>query len=100
MRRLAACLAVPLLFVALPSARAQEGPGVVLRLISQTKWSDPQHTTLRLAVRAFNETDRTLDDLSVFVGVRTPTGSRTEYEQSLRSDTGSPLIGNTVVEPG
>ena len=102
MRRLAACLAIPLLFVALP-ARAQQAsqtPQVVLRLVHQTRWNDPDHPTVRLEVRAANRSDQTLTDLSVFVGINTATGSRTEYEQSLAGDTGSPILGNTIVEQG
>ena len=100
MRRLAACLAIPVLLLAVPSARAQQGPAVTLHLVYQTRWNDPRHTTLVVDVRARNGTAQPLDQLSLFVGIDTPTGSRTEYQQSLRSVTGSPIYGNTFLEPG
>src|SRR4051794_32691452 len=102
MRRLPALLSISLLFVASP-ARAQQAsptPDVVLRLVGQTRWNDPQHTTLHVAVRAVNHGDQPLSGISIFLGINTATGSRTQYEQSLSATTGSPLLGNTVVEPG
>jgi uncharacterized protein DUF6049 len=102
MRRLLALLVIPLLFVALP-ARAQQASGtpeVTLRLLHQTRWNDPDHTLVKVEVRAANHSDQTLRDLSIFLGVNTATGSRTEYEQSLTQPTGYPIIGNTIVEPG
>src|SRR5437763_11504437 len=102
MRRLAALFAIPLLFVALP-ARAQQAsstPQVTLRLLQQTRWNDPDHTVVRVEVRATNRSDETLRDLSIFLGINTATGSRTEYEQSLSQTTGSELLGNTILEPG
>ena len=99
MRRLAACLAIPMLLLTVPSARAQQG-AVTLHLVAQTRWNDPKHTTLAMEIRARNGTGRTLDQISLFVAIDTPTGSRTEYEQSLRSDVGSPIYGNTFLQTG
>ena len=82
------------------TARAQQGPAVTLHLVYQTRWNDPKHTTLVVDVRARNGTAQPLDQLSLFVGIDTPTGSRTEFQQSLRSATGSPIYGNTFLEPG
>jgi hypothetical protein len=98
MRRLAAFLALPLLLVAAPSARAQQTQGVVLRLLSQTAWNDADHTRLDLAVRAVNRTARTLDDLSLTITVFTSVGSRSAYELSLQADTGNFLLGGTTPE--
>src|SRR5438477_4569924 len=107
MRRLGASLAIaiPLLFLALPTARAQQpadatSSDVTLRLIHQTRWNDPKHTALQVEVRAANRGKDTLDDISIFLGINTATGSRTEYEQSLQGDTGQPELGNTFVEQG
>jgi uncharacterized protein DUF6049 len=102
MRRVGALLVIPLLFVASPARAEQTSrtPEVALRLIHQTKWNDPKHRLLRVEVRAVNRTDRTLRDLSVFLGINTATGSRTEYEQSLRETTGAELLGNTMVGHG
>src|SRR5438034_1617216 len=102
MRRLGALLVIPLLFVAFP-ARAQQAsstPQVSLRLLHQTRWNDPDHTIVKVEVRAVNRSDQTLNDLSIFLGINTATGSRTEYEQSLSESTGSELLGNTNFEPG
>src|SRR4029453_1589821 len=102
MRRLCALLVIPVLFAAFP-ARAQQAsstPQVTLRLLHQTRWNDPDHTLVRVEVRAVNRSDQTLSDLSIFPGITTPTGSRTEYEQSLSESTGSELRGNTIVEQG
>src|SRR2546421_7115812 len=102
MRRLAACLAIPLLFVALPARgqQASQTPDVTLRLVGQTRWNDPRHTTVNIVVRAANRGDQTLDGISIFLGINTATGSRTQYQQSLSGTTGLELLGNTVVEPG
>jgi len=115
MRRLAACFALPVtlllaLGAATTMARAQTplpGPtpsggqrGIFLRLVHQTPWNDPRHTKLDLTVRAINHTDTPLDSLSIAVIVFTHVGSRSEYELSLRADTGEPVIANTPSESG
>ena len=102
MRRLCALLVIPVLFAAFP-ARAQQAsstPQATLRLLHQTRWNDPDHTMVKVEVRAVNRSDQTLSDLSIFLGINTATGSRTEYEQSLSESTGFELLGNTFVEPG
>jgi len=103
MRRLAPALAIPLvLLVALP-ARAQQSspsPAVTLRLVDQTRWNDPDHTLVKVVLRAANHSDQTLDSLSIFLGINTATTSRTQYEQSLQGTTGSEQLGNTFVETG
>jgi hypothetical protein len=71
------------------------GEDVILRLVHQTPFNDPDHTDLRLQVRAVNLTDQTFDELSVGITIETPVGSRTEYEDSLQSDTGQVLIANS-----
>src|SRR5438093_7988469 len=89
MRRLAPCLVIPLLLALAPSARAQQAGGeIVLRLVHQTPWNDPDHTSLGLVVRAVNDSDRDLGDLSLGIIIESSIGSRTEYEQSLHADTG------------
>jgi hypothetical protein len=102
MRRLGVLLAIPLLFVAFPAHAQQTSgtPQVTLRLLHQTRWNDPDHTVVKVDVRAVNRSDQTLRDLSIFLGINTPTGSRTEYEQSLTEPTGAELLGNTLVKPG
>src|SRR5947208_3322025 len=96
MRRSAALLSLPLVIAAaivLPSPAGAQQPGedVVLRLVHQTPWNDPDHTNLSLQVRAVNATAQEFDDLSLVVTIETHTGSRTEYESSLESDTGEVL---------
>ena len=77
MRRLAACLVLPLVLAAAPPAGAQSQGGVVLRLVHQTPWNDPRHTTLDLTVRAANGTAQTLDDLSVNITIDAKLPNRT-----------------------
>src|SRR2546428_3919108 len=100
MRRLAPCLALPLVLGVAPTATAQPVQQVVLRLVHQTPWNDPANTRLDVEVRAVNRTDQTLDDLSLTVTVFTSVGSRSAYELSLHSDTGNFLLGATTPEPG
>jgi hypothetical protein len=106
MRRFALLLALPLAFAfAAPARGAQTTGQVALRLVHQTSWNDPDHTMLSIEVRAVNDTEGTLGNLSLGVTIQTPTGSRSEYEESLGADTGAvalatapPLEGQ--LEPG
>jgi Family of unknown function (DUF6049) len=102
MRRLSAwCALTVLLLLALGASAtpgaAQTSPAstVVLRLVHQPAFNDPKHTSLDVQVRAVNTTDTTYDALSVGVTIQTPVGSRTEYEESLRADTGVVFIADT-----
>ena len=112
MRRLAACFALPLVsFLALGagstgaaetsvSASTPAQQGVILRLVHQTPWNTPRHKELHLTVRATNRTEDALDGLSLTVTIFTRVGSRSEYELSLRDDTGNTLFANTSPEHG
>ena len=72
----------------------------MLRLVHQTMWNDPDHTTLNVAVRAVNHSTEDLDDLSLTIAVFTRVGSRSEYEDSLEGTTGNFLLGNTTPVEG
>jgi hypothetical protein len=87
MRRLSRYLVLPCLLLLLaPPARAQDSSEVLLRLIRQTPWNDPTHTSLSLDVRAVNRTSGALSDLSVGLTIFTPARSRSAYHQSLEQD--------------
>ena len=107
MRRIGACCALALLSLlavaagGVPSTSpSAAGGSVVLRLVSQPAFNDPQHTDLPVVVRAVNGTDQTYDDLSVGVTIETSVGNRTEYEDSLQSDTGAVEFADTSFVPG
>ncbi|MFN2544380.1 MAG: DUF6049 family protein [Actinomycetota bacterium] len=102
MRRLVAFLTLLLLMAVGPwRVNAQPAGGdVLLRLVRQTPWNDPEHTRLTVQVRAVNASEETLDDLSLGVTIETPVGSRSEYERSLESDTGEVLSATSALVTG
>lgn len=109
MRRLLACPIVLLLvlggvFEAMPQARAQEPPSVVMALVSQPAWTG-ERRPLALSIQATNSSPIALDGLSVDIVVLAPARSRSLYELSLRSDatsviTGYPFPQEGTLEPG
>ena len=89
----AACLS------ASPGARAQSPPPVTLRLVSQTPFTTPKHPTLRVVIDAANDSDQTLEDLSVGIQIGEPIRSRTQYQESLAGVTGTLSAVRAAVPP-
>ncbi len=91
----AACLCAPL------GARAQGPPVVTLRLVSQTPYTTLQHPDLRVVIDATNESDQTLEDLSVGIQIGEPIRSRSQYLESMASGPGtSPLFALPFPQSG
>jgi hypothetical protein len=82
-----ACLPfVALLVVPSPPAAAQE-PLVRLTLLEQTpQWNDPNDQRVTLRIRAENDGQQALEDLSIGVTLWPPVFSRTAFEESLSAD--------------
>jgi Family of unknown function (DUF6049) len=66
-------------------ALAQGQPTAAMRLVFQSPWNGP-HQPLRLSFQATNQSDTTMDGLSVVLSIHAPARSRSEYALSLRSD--------------
>jgi hypothetical protein len=103
MRRLATGLGSALLGPAFllailpaPAAGAQEIGRVELTLVSQTPWNGPGRP-LRLVVRASNEDDRGLGELTLTVTIAERVTSRTAYLRSLEE--AATLTLDTVTFP-
>jgi hypothetical protein len=93
-RPLRALLALIIVLTLAPSsASAQEVPDVSLTLLSQTPWNssyDPEHgREVVVRVRALNEGDAAIQDLSIGVALYGRVVSRSAYEASLSID---PLV--------
>ncbi|HEX7463403.1 MAG TPA: DUF6049 family protein [Actinomycetota bacterium] len=90
MRRLAALLLASLAFaiapLPAPPAQAQEPSTARLVLLSQTRWNSPRQPKLVIDVRAYNESNTPLGQLSLGATLFGPVFSRTEYESSLLID--------------
>jgi len=88
-RRTALRLVPPLLLLATAlawtaPASAQNETPAALTLLSESAWTGPTRP-LQLGLRLENTTDAPLQDLSLTLSVETPTRSRTEYDQAMRS---------------
>jgi len=66
------------------SASAQNETPAALTLLSSSMWTGPGRP-LQLGLRLENTTDAPLENLSLTLSVETPTLSRTEYDQAMRS---------------
>ena len=76
-----------------PAARAQSPAAVTLRLVSQTPYTTLQRPVLRFVIDATNNSNTTLQDLSVGLEIGEPIRSRTQYQESLAGVLGpSPLF--------
>ncbi|MEW6059674.1 MAG: DUF6049 family protein [Actinomycetota bacterium] len=96
MRRFSAVLlaafALAIALPPLPAARAQETSTVRLALLSQTPWNSTDRAQLVLHVRAENEGDQQLDDLSLEATLFGAVLSRTAYESSLLTDPSTGIL--------
>lgn len=92
MRRLVALLVLPLLVTLPVPAFAAEGRHATLSLVQQAPWNTHEQPDIRLKVRATNDGERTLRDLSIAVTLFTPTRSRTDLENSLVADPASTYL--------
>jgi hypothetical protein len=105
MRRLSALLLVSLALAIVsplvPPARAQESNGVRLVLLMQTPSNSVSQPRLVVEVRAENEGDQPLGDLSIGATLFGPVFSRTEYESSLLADPSTGVLSaGTFPHPG
>jgi hypothetical protein len=82
-----------------PVASAQVQTGVVLRMKSQSVWNGPG-LPLKVLIRATNETEQTLDHLTVVLTIGGPVRSRSVYEESLTSDPTSQLFAYPFPQTG
>ena len=100
MRRAAACLAAAVLLAGpAPTAAAQDQPPVRLSLVSQSVYAAPGRP-LDLRVAATNSTDEALGGLALKLWVYPSARSRSEFDESLRFETVSPLHVSTFAVPG
>ena len=85
----------------IPGAQAQGGPVVALRLVSQTPYTTLRHTDLRVVIDAQNQSDQSLQDLSVGIQIGEPIRSRSQYLTSMSSGPGtSPLFALPFPQSG
>jgi hypothetical protein len=84
LRVLPPLLLLAVALAATTTAAAQNETAGALTLLSQSPWTGPNHP-LELGLRIENTTDATLGDLSLTLSIETPTRSRTEYDQAMRS---------------
>jgi Family of unknown function (DUF6049)/Glycosyl hydrolase family 57 len=103
MRRLVALFVVLVPWLLLPTspARGQE-PSVSLTLVSQTPWNSIDQRRLDIVVRATNEGNRSIGNLSLGWTLWGPVIGRIDYERSLLADPENvvPIAGDTVPERG
>lgn len=101
---LAAATILALLAPAAPAAAQEAGP-VTLTLARQTPWVGPKEPVFQVEVRARNDGDVPLGDLSVALVVSDAVRSRTAFDASLTTDptleiaiASRPLLGS--LQPG
>ncbi len=80
------------------AAQSQDQP-VTMTLSSQSAWNAPTKP-LSIKVRVTNPTAQAITDVTLTLTIGFPTTSRSVYEESLTSDTTTPLFTTTFTEPG
>ena len=100
-------MAVVFVTLAAPTALAQDEPAAHLTLLHQTPWATPQEPVIRVEVRATNDGQTPLGDLSLGITLWSAVHSRSAYGDSLEADPvpASPLSARPVdvegtIEPG
>jgi hypothetical protein len=84
-----------ILWIASP-ARAQEPPKAVIRLVSQTAWTEPKEPMLRITLRITNDGGSTIIDPDVGWTLGPKVMSRVQYEAALDEGPLFPASAETV----